>query len=297
LIDSGVFPLSLMGKAMKYFGPSLVIAFLFGFFIACLYSRFDFLPLRDTLFSSTLPKEDMSVSGHVTDWKGKPLQGAMVYTVPSKYQQLTRDDGIFNIKVTPQEYAVIVVDPQDDSKHVIHNAPSENLIFKIPPESFRLEGTVTDRGKPQNNREVKLSGGFLQNQLCATTDAEGKYIFDVVPAVSISESHLTIAVGGHSEPIEDSIDAYTVKEFNIKLDSTDPIVTGFVKDSRGTPVPNVRVAIDQRYGAITAYDGRYSINVPTLGSHIIQVWHGDQRLFETEIGIDKDNFTYDIGLR
>jgi len=300
LIDTDIRPLVLIGKIMKYFGTWIVVSFLLGVFLTYIYSQLPNAPFYNDLFPR-LAKGEMEITGVVTDWDRRELENAIAYIAPLEYRQ-NIDHGNVKVKLPKDKYEVIVVTRQDPNKHgfafVDENRSSFNI--KMPPGEGKIVGRVKDEeGKLRARKIVCVSGGQLKSEICARTDSEGKYSFETIPAFPLGSGHLTIKVENtDAEKSIPKIDAYMVNNIEdivIKV-AEDPTVTGVLTDRNGSPIPNIWVSVDNRYRAITSYDGRFSIAVPTTGVHSIEVWWGNRQLYRREVNINTDPFNHSIRL-
>lgn len=301
LIDTGIRPFALLGQSVRFFGAVHVAVFLLGVAFTVGYSRIESAPYRDWIFAMPQMAPQMEIRGAVKDWQGRPLNDADVYIAAQSLKPVIEEDGRFSQKVPVGNYQVIVIDPNDRSKHGIANVSPENLPIDVPvpPGVGRLKGTVRDKdGKPQSDKLVWLFGGPLVSDLCTKTDSEGGYVFESVGAFSEGWSHLHVKTGNTEKTI-DEIVPYRTNSVDISTKDSDPLVTGTVRDVRGRPLPNLRVAIvsadgRRRFSSITAYDGTYSISVPTRGAYTMEVWLGRTVLRTQNLPLNEDHVRQDV---
>ena len=100
----------------------------------------------------------------------------------------------------------------------------------------------------------------------------------------------------------DKIEPHQTNNIPVITTSDDPLVTGQVTDVRGRPLPNLRMVIvssdgRRRVSSITAYDGSFSISVPTGGAYTMQVLSGRSVLSTQNIQLDAERVNQDVQVR
>jgi hypothetical protein len=307
LIQTGWSPFVFIGKSMKFFGTWIVMAFLLGAICMYVYSRNVNLPYHYSLWPPSTKSEgkvpeEMEISGTIRDWEGKLVDNTTVYVVPQSNLH-TLIDGNVRLKVPKGLNYVLICKGQDPFQHASTWVSEQNKSFevKLPPGVGRIKGKVTDmEGRPKKGKVVCISGGLVTSEICKRTHNDGAFIFEDIPAISLGQGVITVKlVGSGEEKVVEVVEPYrdnTVEEMRVP-DGQDPLVTGTVKDRNGYPLVNAGVSIDGRYFSPTASDGRFAIAVPTRGSHTVEVWWRNAKVWSTAVNVTSDPFNYDIRLR
>jgi hypothetical protein len=304
LQDTGIKPLVIIGKSMNYFDPQIVVSLLVGIFLLWIYYQMPFLPFHAQVFAQVFPvpiKNEMEISGTITDWKGEKLDSAQVYFVPENYKKYV-DDVKIKEKLPKGNYDIVVSTPQPYQKYGLGyvDVNDPNFEIKMPPGEGKIEGRVKDTdGRDVKNKIVCISGGSLRSEVCARTDSQGKYSFESIPAFSIGSAHLTVKVEGTNELTHvEEVKAYEVnkvEDIRIKT-GEDPRITGVVTDRNSKPIPNILVLVDKKYSAITTAQGGFSIDLPTRKVYLLEVMWGNRTLYSKKINVNSDPFNYNIKL-
>lgn len=203
---------------------------------------------------------------------GEPMAGATVILIPCNRTTMTRDDGTYEIAgaCEPSTHVAAFKGP-----HVSHLRQSDVVPTPLEPgqrngpvdlallEGLRLSGRITDRETGEPLAGARLSVHLFQER-AAVTDAEGRYVFEGLPAMRLS---LEISAEGHAfhrtfiQPREDASNVY---DFSLDPEAS-VIVT--VTDEAGEPVAGVRVAyhledsfVGWDRGGSTDADGRVCID-------------------------------------
>jgi hypothetical protein len=313
LRDTNWRPLIILASGIEFFGSRIVISFLLGSVLGgsaiYTYSQIPSLPFYNLLFPGTatqLPKsEKMTISGQVNDWQDRPLNNATAYLVPHEAEQFLKPilDGKVNFNVPKGNYTVFVVTPSHSTRAEIvetDSFPAFNI--KIPPEMGSIQGQVIDEEKRfKKDVFVCIYGGLIAEERCKKTDKNGNYNFLSIPASNINLGYFTIKEQKSGQEVQIWLEDFKPYRVNIAptielSKEVDPLVIGVVKDRSGRPIPNIWVSIDRKYGTLTAYNGRFSISVPSPGTHTIEVRQGNRIYYRKSININTNPFSYDIQL-
>jgi hypothetical protein len=314
LRDTNWRPLIIFASGLEFFGSRIVISFLLGSLLGgsaiYAYSQIPSLPFYKLLFSGTatqLPKpEEITISGQVNDWQEHPITDATAYLVPRyEAERFLKPviNGKVDFKVPKGRYIVFVATPSHSSyAEISETAKTPYFNIKIPPEAANLQGKVIDENKRlKKDIFVCISGGSLAEKRCTKTDKDGNYLFTAIPVHTRDLGYFTIEEQKSGQAVQILVEDFKPYQRNsappIELSKgVDPIVRGTVKDRIGRPVPNIWVSIDGKYGILTAYNGRFTISVPSPGTHTIEVRLGNRIYYRKSININTNPFSYDIQL-
>jgi hypothetical protein len=314
LRDTNWRPLIIIASGLEFFGSRIVISFLLGSLLGgsaiYAYSQIPSLPFYKLLFSGTatqLPKpEEITISGQVNDWQEHPIQQATAYLVPRyEAERFLKPviNGKVDFKVPKGRYVVFVATSSHSTyTEISETAKTPYFNIKIPPEAANLQGKVIDENKRlKKDIFVCIHGGQLPEERCTKTDKDGNYTFTAIPIDLRVLGFFTIKEQKSGQEVQillQDIQSYksnTAPTIELSKE-VDPVVMGTVKDRIGRPVPNIWVSIDGKYGILTAYNGRFTISVPSSGTHIIEVRQGNRIYYRKSININTNPFSYDIQL-
>lgn len=307
LIDTEFAPFVMVGKCINFFGYGTTLAFLAGVLATYVYGQLPNAPLHDALFpKSSSKKPEMTITGTIRNWDGVKLESVNAYLSPTRYTPHFTD-GKFRIKVPEGDYSLIIIDPTDQNRHAIANISPDNkdVDLMMPTEVGIVYGRLVDtKGRPRTAKLVCISGPLIRpdgSEICSTTKSDGDFAFNLIPTLSMGTGSFTVKVRKSNEDEGDyrveTVSPQKKTDISSLLRPGDPVVSGLVTDNRGNPAGNVLVAIAGNYSAITAYDGRYLINVPDRGTYKIEVSRGSQQLYQDTIVVDTPQFLYNIHLK
>ncbi|MDP5199131.1 carboxypeptidase regulatory-like domain-containing protein [Flavobacterium sp. DG2-3] len=193
------------------------------------------------------------VTGIVTDENGKPLANTTIQLLDSKsnvLQTVTSDkDGNYSFDVKAKEGYFIRTEKEN-----------QMLVSKVT-------GIVTDEnGKPLANAIVQLFDSKHNLLQTVTSDADGKYSFDVKAKAGYYVRTLA-----------------SKKEAKLVLASQ---VTGIVTDENGKPLANATIQLlDSKSNVLQTVtsdkDGNYSFDVKGHEGYFVRVLQADGKEFET----------------
>ena len=132
--------------------------------------------------------------------------------------------------------------------------PSRDTANRAATGKARIQGRViaADTGNPLRGALVQVTASEVQVQRAATTDAEGRYEVDALPAarysLSVSKGGYVTLQFGQQRPFEQGRtlelpDAQVVDRIDFAL-PRGGVITGRILDSFGDPIAGVRVEPD-----------------------------------------------------
>jgi len=219
-----------------------------------------------------------AVSGVVRDLFGNPVPSAIVLAVsetdPLVFGQARADgDGRYTIPglvVGPLVVrAVSGLLNGSGTAYLARAGTTAPLDITLNSGSVRLEGTVrrVESGvamvAPGMTVSYKINEGTSLRRVAITTsDVNGRYVFESVPAGSfVAEVRLDTGDRGEISGIAAVGDVLTGRDITVSIERTGR-VSGTVRLPDGTPSPNTIVTTSNR-GVLTGADGSFDIqNVP-----------------------------------
>jgi uncharacterized GH25 family protein len=217
-------------------------------------------------------KKGVPIGGIVHDEQGQPIEGVKIegimivngtsempgngQVVPYLGGELatTDKDGRWKLNSAPEEKVELQLrftHPQyvSDTGYGYRGGTWEELRslekIVVMEKGISVAGTVTDPdGNPVAGAKVGLGADYIQEEMKATTDAQGKYVLS-----NMLPGHNTLTIFSNSfapqmRPVSVSKEMKP-EDFQLKLGKP---VTFFVTDPDGKPVPGVGIAADTWQG-------------------------------------------------
>ncbi|HKC63391.1 MAG TPA: carboxypeptidase-like regulatory domain-containing protein, partial [Pyrinomonadaceae bacterium] len=229
---------------------------------------------QNAVFKGTL--RSYTVSGLVTDENNNPLSSGTVALYSGNYLVETGTnigaDGRYEFKNVPALYSYTVY-PYYVSTHyftakVIPSlSADQTLNFTGIRYNFKISGVVSDRSQQGlNGVSVTLSGGASRS---ATTDANGNYSFDNLPA----GFDYSVAVAKTDYIFEPQSRSYYLLR-DVASDFTGIRTyrfSGHVTDGNGHGLIGITMSLSgaETGKVLTGSDGSYSFTVTTIGNYLL----------------------------
>jgi hypothetical protein len=228
-------------------------------------------------------KKGVPIGGIVHDEQGQPIEGVKIEgimivdgtsdlpgggkVVPYIGGELATTDkeGKWKLNSAPEEKAELQLrftHPQyvGDRGYSYRGGTWDELRSQekivVMEKGISVAGTVTDPdGKPVANAKVGLGSDYIQSDMLATTDAQGKYFLsNMNPGLNI----LTVFSNNFAPQMRQVSVSKEMKPEDFQLKPGKP-VTFYVTDPDGKPVPDVDIAADTWQGC------RALMNLATRG--------------------------------
>ena len=229
-------------------------------------------------------KPAMSVSGRVQDTRGKAVTNVAAYVMLhkenvgftiSRQRILSDEQGRIQAEALPlgERYGLYVsAKGYGNAQQEMDAADPKADHYDFPPlvlkiADRKLAGRVlgTD-GKPVAGAQIWMNGEGQPNGN-ATTDADGRFVYDAVCEGAVTVSANLKGAAGQAEALGG--DTNVVIRFDARARVTYAVaspqtLTGTVYDSSGKPAVGARVVVTPTWGAIdtakTDANGEYSVN-------------------------------------
>ncbi|HEX5709557.1 MAG TPA: discoidin domain-containing protein [Pyrinomonadaceae bacterium] len=227
-------------------------------------------------YLSNAPVETFAIAGRVTNEGGAGVAGLAVALTGSQVVTVTTDsEGHYRFSnlptagvyvVTPAPPVNKVLDPA--STNVTTPASDRTVNFTLRNAPVDVTGRVADTtGSPLAGVLLTLTGSQTRT---ATTDADGRYIFDALPhggsyTVTPSKAHYTFAPASRALA---NLTSDQTADFTATLNSY-TIAGRVTQGGAGVAGLPVSLAGAQEATTTTDSDGRYSFRVPALGDYFI----------------------------
>ena len=154
--------------------------------------------------------------------------------------------------------------PEEPLELVLTKTGDKVTVKGATPEPVNITGTVVDENQnPLEGVTVTLSAGEGTEDITATTNAEGAYTMEVVPAEDAAYT-MTFAKEGYVTKTITVESLEAVPEV-VVLEAVKVTITGKVTDNQNNPLEGVIVTLDEAAGAkeavtaTTAADGTFSL--------------------------------------
>ena len=250
--------------------------------------------LRD-LSAVMVMKKGLTVSGKVTDKRGKPIIGARIYDTEDYWWRSTKPfaetdaQGQFQSNANPGTVTWSVQAPgyAPDLRVVTIKEGMLPVEFRLEPGHV-IEGNVTDQaGKPVEGASVSAEdwrGNRRRLHLVAKTDAEGNFKITDAPA-----DEVTFDIGKQGYMI---LEKYPMKpgkdKYNITLRSTLKVRGAVLDAQTGQPIKKFTVTngFDHEDGRAPQWD-KLSVRTFTDGRYEIEY---RQEIFTYRLRVDAEGY-------
>ncbi len=214
--------------------------------------------------------QPITVTGNVTDVDNNPLEGVTVTLAAGEETMTatTNAEGAYTFEVVPAEGTTYNMTFEkagyvtETLENVDINNPIETVVLER--EKVNVTGLVTDvDNNPLEGVTVTLAAG--EETMTATTNAEGAYTFEVVPAEGTTYN-MTFEKAGYVTETLENVDINNPIE-TVVLELQKVTVTGLVTDKENNPLEGVAVTLNvnatakDAITATTDAEGKYTMEV------------------------------------
>ena len=182
--------------------------------------------------------------------------------------------------------------PEEPLEIVLTKTGDKVTVKGATPEPVTITGTVVDENQnPLEGVTVTLSAGEGTEAITATTNAEGAYTMEVVPAEDAAYT-MTFAKDGYVTKTIAVESLEAVPEV-VVLEAVKVTITGKVTDELDAPLAGVTVTLDEAAGAkeavtaTTAADGTFSLTYTPVEGKEYNVSFAKDGYVPASYGVDE----------
>ena len=251
---------------------------------------------------------ELQIKGLVKDEAGRPIPGADVRTFYYKELAVKTDAaGRYVMAHVPRELrdGVQVFARSDGLCEAKASSPipleGDLTVDLVLERGAEVRGAVTDpKGQPLAGVELFIGfSQFAYGRLDATSDAEGAFVFPVVPAGPQTLWVLDDRYAPFRHDFEVVVGAANVPDINVSL-SAGRTIQGVARNPAGEPLEGIRVIGQRNHeyfgsGARTNVNGEFEIKAVPDGAFELEAYGGDYLRTNTPFDADHEG-PFDIVL-